>query len=145
MYSVCLRFTANPEDAKDALQEGFIAVFTGLKTYRAESKIGGWIRTIMVRTSIRIVKKQKMFFTETTNYHDSITWDSNLNGEFLHKAIMKLSSGYRTVFLLYEVEGYNHSEIAVMLKISEGTSKSQLYHAKRRLRKYILKMDNYGI
>lgn len=145
MYSICLRLTANSDDARDALQEGFIAVFTGLKNYRGEASIGSWIRTIIVRHAYRVVKRNKLYFLEQHDIASNVVWDDNLTGDLLHNAIMQLSSGYRMVFLLYEVEGYNHAEIAELLEISEGTSKSQLFHAKRVLRNYISKIENYGI
>ncbi|HRW20693.1 MAG TPA: RNA polymerase sigma factor [Bacteroidales bacterium] len=145
MYSICLRFTSNQDDAREALQEGFITVFTELKKFRGESGIGSWIRTIMIRNAIKVLKRKKIYFIESSNITDSITWDDNLTGDLLHEAIINLSDGYRTVFLLYEVEGYSHSEISQMLNISEGTSKSQLFYAKRKLRNFIKKHENYGI
>ena len=134
MYTVVYRILRDEELACDALQEGFIQVFTGLIYYRFDASLGSWIKTIMVRSALRILKKEPLKDDiEMDAVNDMIQWDTNLTGETLDKTIAQLSPGYRSVFLLIEVEGYSHQEVAEMLNISEGTSKSQLSRAKKIL------------
>lgn len=131
MYTLVFRILRNEELAYDAVQEGFIQVFTGMGNYRFEATLGSWIKTIMIRSALKILKNEPLKNESEPDFPDvPIEWDVNLTGELLDKAISQLSSGYRTVFLLVEVEGYNHKEVADILNISEGTSKSQLSRAK---------------
>jgi len=141
MYTVVYRILRNEEQACDALQEGFIQVFLYLKNYRFESSLGCWIKTIMVRRALKILKDSIQFEDiNSLNRTLSYSWDENLTGEILDKAIAGLSPGYRTVFLLVEVEGYSHKEVAEMLNIAEGTSKSQLSRSKIILQEHLKKM-----
>lgn len=138
MYTLIYRITTNQNDAEDALQEAFVNVFMKLETFKAEATLGAWIKTICVRTALR--KTNSTFdFDDITdiNNESELNIDDNLSGEAIEKAIFSLDDGYRTVFLLTEVEGYKHKEVAEMLNISEGTSKSQLFHAKKQLRKLL--------
>ncbi len=135
MYTIAFRILKDEDEADDALQEAFIQVFKDIKTFRRESTIGAWIKTIVIRSALRRIKKN--VFTEEINDNTLNIPDQQsctLTGEYIEKQIMSLPPGYRTVFLLIEVEGYSHKEVAEMLKISEGTSKSQLFYAKRHLR-----------
>ena len=139
MYSSAYRIVNDYDLASDALQEAFIQVFRDLKQFRFQSSLGSWIKTIVVHTSLKTIKKQKSLkFTELPDNIKLVSWEEPLKGEYLEKAILSLPSGYRVIFLLVEVEGYKHREVAEMLSISEGTSKSQLFHAKKYL-KNILK------
>ena len=134
MYTTSYRILTDFEEASDALQEAFIQVFQGLPTFRQQSTLGAWIKTIVVRTSLRRLKRLR--FTEQLEegvYDGVIEWQDGLTGEYLDKAIRELPEGYRSVFVMREVEGYTHKEVGEMLGISEGTSKSQLYRAKRSL------------
>lgn len=147
MYSICYRITGCADDASDALQEAFIQVFTDIKQFEFKSTLGAWIKTIVVRTAIRIVKKSKQLINEDlSNLADdyNAVIPNHLEGEDLEKAILSMPKGYRTVFLLIEVEGYSHEETAEMLGISIGTSKSQLHHAKKMLRQIILKNNTFN-
>lgn len=134
MYTIALRILKDEDDASDALQEAFIQVFKDIKTFRRESTIGAWIKTIVIRSSLRKIKKNvfEEINDNTLNIPDQQS--CALTGEYIEKQIMSLPTGYRTVFLLIEVEGYSHKEVAEILNISEGTSKSQLFYAKRQLR-----------
>lgn len=135
MYTVAFRITADFELANDVLQEAFLRVFRHLAGFRKESTLGAWIKTIVVRTALNKVKKQLV--TDPLDAHpqpETLDWGSSIDADYLEKAIQALPDGYRSVFVLIEVEGYNHQEVADMLGISVGTSKSQLFHAKRRLR-----------
>jgi len=135
MYTIALRILKNDDDADDALQEAFIQVFKDINTFRRESTIGAWIKTIVIRSALRKLKKN-VFIEEINDNTLNIPDQQScaLTGEYIEKKIMSLPPGYRTVFLLIEVEGYSHKEVAEMLNISEGTSKSQLFYAKRHLR-----------
>jgi RNA polymerase sigma-70 factor (ECF subfamily) len=144
MYTVAYRMLNDHELAEDALQEAFIKVFRGLPKFRKESTLGAWIKTIVVRTTLSKIKKQKKQLTESleeVHLNKQITWNNHLDAEYLEKAIQALPDGYRTVFVLIEVEGYSHKEVAKLLDISPGTSKSQLFYAKKRLR---ASLSQYG-
>ena len=131
MYTVVFRILRNQAQASDAVQEGFIQVFTCIQNYRFEASLGSWIKTIMIRCAVKILKKESVYTEADDEIPDVwIEWDENLTGELLDKAISLLSPGFRSVFLLVEVEGYSHKEVAELLNISEGTSKSQLSRAK---------------
>jgi RNA polymerase sigma-70 factor (ECF subfamily) len=131
MYTIAFRILRNEDLACDALQEGFVKVFTKLENFRFESTLGAWIKTIIVRSSTRILDKEIRKPEYEGNIIDEVfTWDDSLTGEVLDMAIANLSPGYRAVFLLIEVEGYSHKEVAEMLNISIGTSNSQLSSAK---------------
>ena len=138
MYTVAYRITGDFDMANDALQEAFIQIFKSLPKFRAESTLGAWIKTIVVRAALKKVKKKIRF--EPIEHHLGnrfIDWGNYMNADYLEKAINRLPDGYRAVFTLIEVEGYQHKEVAEMLGISAGTSKSQLYHAKRKLREFL--------
>lgn len=142
MYTLAYRITGNFEDANDVLQDAFVKVFRGLGTFRGDSTLGAWIKTIVVRTAYSHLRKDKHFFEPADNLppNTQVDWGHYLDAEYLEKAILSLPDGYRTVFTLIEVEGYTHKEVAELLGISEGTSKSQLFYSKKRLRE-ILKND----
>lgn len=139
MYTILCRMLNDEDEATDALQETFISVFRGLSSYKYQSTLGAWIKTIAVRTAIGFLRKRsRLDLVPTDEVNDEpIVWPNYLNGEMLEKAIGQLSDGYRNVFLLIEVEGYTHKEVGQMLDISSGTSKSQLYHAKKHLQRML--------
>ncbi len=134
MYTLAYRVLGNFDDANDALQDGFIQVFNKLETFRGDSSLGAWIKTIIVRAAYRKLNPrmdfEEIYLIENTELFE---WDDNLTGEELERAILNLSPGYRLVFTLIEIEGYKHDEVANMLGISTGTSKSQLHHARKKL------------
>ncbi len=135
MYTVAYRITNDYELANDSLQDAFISIFKSLHTFRRESTIGAWIKRIVIRAALKRVKSRKTF-DELNEEHTGhlIDWGDFLEAEYLEKAIKALPDGYRTVFVMIEVEGYSHKEVAEMLGISTGTSKSQLFYAKKKLR-----------
>ena len=137
MFTIAYRIVNNRDDAHDVLQDAFIQVFRDIGQYRFDSTLGAWIKTIVVRTSLRqLSKNRNLAFADMdeTKSDEMILIPDTLNSEYLEKAILSLPDGYRTVFLLTEVEGYTHDETAKMLGISTGTSKSQLHHAKKMLK-----------
>jgi len=135
MYGVCLRYAANAEEAEDILQEGFIKIFKKLDSFRKEGSFEGWIRRVFVNTAIEHFRRKK-YLQPITDKEENTLEGKNFSAldDLAEKDILalirELSPGYRTVFNLYVVEGYTHKEIADMMNISEGTSKSQLSRAK---------------
>lgn len=137
MFTTAYRMMNNYDDAHDVLQDSFIQVFRDISQYRFDSTLGAWIKTIVVRTSLRMLaRNRRLGFVELNDHlaDDMILIPDTLSSEYLEKAILSLPDGYRTVFLLNEVEGYTHEETAALLDISPGTSKSQLHHARRMLK-----------
>lgn len=135
MYGVCLRYAANTEEAEDILQEGFIKVFKKISSYRGDGSFEGWIRRIFVNTAIEHFRKKSYLQPISEKEESSIEGKyvsilDKLAEKDIIKLIQQLSPGYRTVFNMYVVEGYTHKQIAEVLNISEGTSKSQLSRAK---------------
>lgn len=143
MYTTAFRILKNAEDAEDALQEAFLDVFRHIRSFRGDSTIGAWIKTIVVRRSLKKLKGLR--FSESIDENGSeipVDFLDDLSGEYLEQLILSLPDGYRSVFLLVEVEGYKHKEAGEMLGISESGSKSQLSRAKQMLRKKIKKVNS---
>jgi RNA polymerase sigma factor (sigma-70 family) len=134
MYTLAYRITGDFDDANDVLQDAFLDVFRYLNQFRGEATLGAWIKQIVVRKSTK--KKKVVAWQNVEDYSgESIDWgNDDINFAHLETAVLSLPDGFRTIFVLAEVEGYTHKEIAMMLGISEGTSKSQLFYAKRKLR-----------
>ena len=135
MFAVCLRYAKNREVAEDLLQEGFVKVFNNIQKYRGDGAFEGWVRRIIVNTAVEYYRKSARMYPmkDVEEMDKDAIWEENgdlLELEDLMKMINSLSTGYRTIFNLYVVEGYSHKEIAEMMEISEGTSKSQLARAR---------------
>jgi len=135
MYAVCLRYAGNAEEAEDILQEGFIKVFKKLDSFRSEGSFEGWVRRIFVNTAIEHFRRKRYLMPVTEKEENTIEGKyisvlDDLAEKDILALVQELSPGYRTVFNMYVVEGYTHKEIADILGISEGTSKSQLSRAK---------------
>lgn len=144
MYSVCLVYANDRDEAKDILQEGFIKVFTSIKKYNGDGSLGGWIRRIIVNTAIdyyrKTLKEQKNEEIENAgNIEMNFDVLEGMQAKELMELVRKLPEGARLVFNLYVVEGYNHKEIAEMLNINIGTSKSQFARAKSILQVWLPK------
>jgi RNA polymerase sigma factor (sigma-70 family) len=143
MFAVCLRYSNDRESAEDILQEGFVKVFQNMEKFRGEGSFEGWVRRIFVNTAVEHFRKNTKMMPVVSL--DAVSYGleyeaphHNLDLEDLMKFIQTLSPGYRTVFNLYVIEGYSHKEIGEMLKISEGTSKSQLARARYLLQRMIV-------
>ncbi len=148
MYNISYRITNDPDDAADVLQEAFLSAYKHMQSFKGESSIGAWLKRIVVNASINHVKKQKIMY-EPIEHHEaeeevSIMKDEDIVLELdrVREAIQQLPDGFRAVFSLYLLEGYDHREIADILGITESTSKSQYNRAKKRL-KEILKERIY--
>jgi len=145
MLSVCYRFAQNREDAEDILQEGFIKVFTQMHTFQNKGSFEGWVRRIMVHTSINFLKKYKKFtesldLTSAENLEvkeESIA--SIMQSKQVVECIRQLPIGYKTVLNLFAIEGYSHREISILLDIEESTSRSQYTRAKNMLSNILIK------
>jgi RNA polymerase sigma factor (sigma-70 family) len=140
MFTLAYRLCGDFDEAADVLQESFIDIFKGLDSFKNQSTLGAWMKTIVSRKAIARFRN-KVFFDQLDSVAEQkqVVWESDLDIELLEKGIMALPEGYRSVIILYEIEGYKHHEIAGLLGITEGTSKSQLYHAKRKLKEWIEK------
>ena len=142
MYNLCLRMVKNELDAEDVLQNAFVDVFTKLDTFQYQSSIGAWIKRIVLNNAINFLKRNRVYFEElderfTNNLREEETPDQEATGltvDRINRALFELPDGYRVVFSLYLLEGYDHKEIAEILDITEATSKSQFSRAKSKLR-----------
>jgi RNA polymerase sigma factor (sigma-70 family) len=144
LFAVCLQYSGNDEEARDILQEGFIKIFENLGSYKHEGSFEGWMRRIVVNTALeRFRSRHNLYRVDDI---DSIveplaepdTEDySGLEAVDLLFIIRELPPKYRMVFNLYAIEGYSHKEISEMLKISEGTSKSNLSRARAILQRRV--------
>ena len=142
MYAVCLRYSGNPEDAQDLLQDGFVKIFKNLAKYRGDGSFEGWIRRIFVNTSIEHFRRKVNLYNVNETQENTIEdkeWNvlDNLAEKDIIQMINELSPGYRAVFNMHVIEGYSHKEIGDTLGINEGTSKSQLARAKMVLKKMV--------
>jgi RNA polymerase sigma-70 factor (ECF subfamily) len=141
MLVLCNRYCRTSAEAEDILQEAFIKIFAKINTFRFESSLGGWIRTIVVNSAINHVRKEKdMQFSVDLEHAYGIENNltsaiSDLNFNELLALVRSLPLGCQTVFNLYAIDGYDHKEIGEKLGISVGTSKSQYARAKGLLQK----------
>ena len=137
MLGVCRQYIKDLHFAEDVMINGFVKVFNHLSSYRHKGSFEGWIRTIMVRESISYLRKRQfvVYDDEAVEVNGEVSTpdDGLLDVEYVQHLIDQLPEGYKAVFLLYTIEGYGHKEIAELLEISEGTSKSQLFKARKML------------
>jgi len=142
MMAVCLRYARSHEEAEDLLQDSFIKVFDGIADFQFKGSLEGWVRRITINTALRHYQRSSLrpemngaeWELETAEEPDVYGY---LEAESLMNLISKLPDGYRMVFNLYAIEGYNHKEIAEMLGIQESTSRSQLVKARKMLQHWL--------
>jgi RNA polymerase sigma factor (sigma-70 family) len=152
MLGVCCRYATDRMEAEDMVQNGFIKVFQKIGDFRSEGSVEGWIRRIMVHRSIEYYRKHHKMMQLVDLDEAGSEAASNplatarLEANDLLLLIQQLSPGYRIVFNLYAIEGYSHKEIAMIVGITEGASKSQLSRARSILREQVIKMEGkkYG-
>lgn len=144
MKGICLRYAASEMEAEDILQEAFIQAFSKIELYNGKGALGAWLRRITINKAVEQFRKNKSISRLKEGAAKEMDSDSvsdeifqQLGLEDLLKKIQQLPAGYRTIFNLYAVEGYGHKEIAEMLGVSEGTSKSQFSRARSVLIKMI--------
>lgn len=128
--------------AEDILQEAFVDVFRNLKTFKGDSTIGAWIKRIVVNNCISHLRKRKMYIDDleeasfVVDVEEEVEYP-HLEVQRIKAAIRKLPQGYKVIFSLYAIEGYDHEEIASILDVSVSTSKSQYHRAKKKIRELI--------
>ena len=144
LSSVCYRYVPDEDDAKDVLQNSFVKIFTTISAldYRGEDSFKAWMKRIVANEALGYLKQRKklVFVEYNAASQDSVDDEpqpERLSADEVHKLISELPDGYRMVVNLYVFEGYSHRQIAELLSISERTSASQFYHAKRLLAKSI--------
>jgi RNA polymerase sigma-70 factor (ECF subfamily) len=145
MYNICYRMTGQQEEAEDMLQESFTYAFSRLGSFRFESSFGAWLKRIVVNTCINHLKKRRVDLVYTEQHsdpapdNDFVDYEEiSFRVEQVNKAVEKLPEGYRIVFSLYLLEGYDHKEIAEILGVSESTSKSQFLRAKKKIKEILM-------
>lgn len=150
MIYLCLRYVKNEQDAHHVLNEGFLKVFKNLKSfeYRKEGLLRAWIKKIMVNEALMFLRKNKQLSfvdIEQMQIHPAVESACLTDEQDILEVVRNLPTGYRTVFNLFVMEGYDHKEISVLLNISESTSRSQLTHARNRLKQILSKSGfTYG-
>lgn len=149
MFTICLRYARDYHSAEDILQEGFIKAYINIEKFRSEGSFEGWLRRIFVNTAIEHFRRSTPMYpimevTQADNHTVNEEVVEHLAANDLLKMIQTLSPGYRTIFNLYVIEGYSHKEIAEMLGISEGTSKSQLARARYLLQEKVNNQNKYS-
>jgi len=147
MLMVCMRYSKNRDDAEDMLQEAFIKIFKSIDGFRGQSTLGYWIKRIVINTALNYQRSKLYLFPMVELVDDSYqaSSDENLSDyslEELIKMIQALPVGCQVIFNLYAIEGYKHREIATMLDISPGTSKSQFARARTLLQRMIVQANN---
>ncbi len=148
MFAICLRYAADHYQAVDMLQEGFIRVFGNIQKFRGDGSFEGWMKRIFINSAIEGYRKNLTVnhMADVSEMESDLVQQDDfhkLNESDLIKMIQTLSPGYRTIFNLYAIEGYSHQEIADMLGINVGTSKSQLARARYLLQRMILKSNKW--
>ena len=150
MLSVCRYYIKDIQHAEEAMLNGFFKVFSNLKSYKNSGSFEGWIRRIMVRESISFLRQQKHIEFPVEDVEFKNDYSNNIKTDIevaeIQKLIDQLPEGYKIVFVMYAIEGYKHNEIADALSISVGTSKSQLFKARKMLQEKIKKINklSYG-
>lgn len=146
MFAVCMRYAHTTLEAEDILQNGFIKIFSKHHLYDGKGSLEGWIKRVIVNTAIETFRKNQ------NKYHESIEDSAHLHltsdvgtdqtgYKDLLQLVQRLPAGYRTVFNLYAIEGYAHKEIAEILGISEGASKSQLSRARQWMQERLIHLS----
>lgn len=147
MLSVCRYYVKDMQHAEEVMLNGFLKVFTNLKTFKHEGSFEGWIRRIMVREAISFLRQKKTIqFVDEEYQHIEIQDENTQQYDVaqLQELIDNLPEGYKMVFVMYAIEGYKHAEIATLLNISIGTSKSQLFKARKMLQDNIKILNTKG-
>lgn len=143
LFSICLKYSRNYAEAEDNLQDAFLTIFDKIEQYKHEGSFEGWLKRITVNTVMQQYRKEKVFEIVNENVAEEIVIEIEedaLSMDFLLKCIQELPDRYRLVFNLYVLDGYSHKEIASMLNINIGTSKSNLARARKQLKETI---ENY--
>lgn len=159
MYNTAYRMLENSTTAEDVMQEAFIQAFQALEKFNFNSTFGYWLKKIVINRSLNQLKKEKLMRTKEEEYgaeigaqkedfhRDQDAWSNEFSLEDIRKGIQYLAHNHKMVFQLYMIEGYDHEEIAEIMKITASTSRSQLSRAKRNLKEILItkiKQENVG-
>ncbi|GAB6013095.1 RNA polymerase sigma factor [Viscerimonas tarda] len=148
MYGICLRYAPDSAAAEDLLHDGFIKIFSVIDSYSGKGSFEGWMKRVFINLALERIRKEKSsIITEELTEIPDLTDDeneraNNISEEELMKMIQDLPAGYRTVFNLYVVENLSHKEIAQMLGVAEGTSRSQYIRARQILQEKVMSYLN---
>ena len=139
-FTLCLKYSANYEQAKDNLQDGFIKIFQNISQYKGKGSFEGWMTRIIINTALKKYQDKSVFLSINEDYlqePETEVDEEELSIDFLIQIVQELPERYRLVFNLYTSEGFSHKEISEMLNISIGTSKSNLARARLKLKERI--------
>lgn len=140
LFAVCLKYSSSHQQAEDNLQDGFMTIFDKIKQYQDKGSFEGWMKRIMINTTLQKYRKQTVFeiFSEENLKEPALEIDEDVvSVDYLLEIIQELPDRYRQVFNLYALDGFSHKEIAEMLQITTGTSKSNLARARMILKEKI--------
>ncbi|WP_223032271.1 RNA polymerase sigma factor [Hanstruepera marina] len=143
LFSVCLKYSRNYAEAEDNLQDAFLTIFSKIAQYRDKGSFEGWLKRITINTALQRYRSQGVFEIVNEEFIEDVELDiddNDISIDFLLKIIQELPDRYRLIFNMYVLDGYSHHEIAEMLSISMGTSKSNLARARKIL---IEKIEDY--
>lgn len=145
LFGVCLKYSSSRQEAEDNLQDGFVTIFEKISQYKNEGSFEGWMKRILINTALQKHRQQKVYGITNEDYlqQEEIEVETEeLSVDFLLECVQSLPDRYRQVFNLYVMDGHSHKEIAELLKISEGTSKSNLARARMALKDKIERKQN---
>jgi RNA polymerase sigma-70 factor (ECF subfamily) len=150
MYGIAMRYFKSPDECQDAVQEGFIKLFSKIRMFDYSGSFEGWMRRMFVNTYIDIIRKNKIEpeFDENLMEHNITEYDNieehtaEFSLEEIIEVLQALPPSYRTVFNLFYIEGYSHQEIAQILNVTEGTSKSNLFKAREKMKAGLEELRN---
>ena len=149
LFTCCKRYIKNTEDAEECLMNGYLKIFKGIGTFNGENiaSFYGWMKRIMINECLMMLRKKNEFlFIEMDDSLQGISIEPSvleeINAKEIYAMVQELPTGYKSVFNLYVIDQLSHKEIAALLKISEGTSKSQLNKARAYLKKLIDNQNN---
>ena len=140
LFALCLKYSKNYQEAQDNLQDGFITIFKKMHQYQFKGSFEGWLKRIVVNTALQKYRKKNVLNLISDEFPDKIEVEvdeTTVSLDYLLRIIQELPNRYRLVFNMYVLDGYSHREIAEMLEISEGTSKSNLSRARQILKRKV--------
>lgn len=140
LYSICLKYSKNKQEAQDNFQDGFITIFNKIGQFNFQGSFEGWLKRVMINTVLLKYRKKTVLNIVTEDIPDEVVVDiddDEVSLDFLLGLIRELPERYRMVFNLYVLDGFSHKEISEMLQIAEGTSKSNLARARAILKQKI--------
>lgn len=140
LFSICLKYSRNYAEAEDNLQDAFLTIFNKIEQYKNKGSFEGWLKRITVNTALQRYRNEKVFDIVNENTIEEVEIEieeDNFSLDYLLQIIQELPDRYRLVFNLYVLDGYSHKDIAEMLEINVGTSKSNLARARQILKKNI--------